>query len=684
MRIKKLSLENIRSYESGEVTFPEGSTLLSGDIGAGKTSILLSLEYAFFGLQPGQRGSALLSNGKETGGVSLELEINGKKVVIERKLKRKSKTVSQDYASISIDGIKQELSVTELKTKILQILNYPLEFVKKTNLLYRYTVYSPQEEMKQIILEDSESRLNVLRHVFGVDKYKRIKENLIIVNSKLRERCRILQAGTSDLEDIRSKLTNSEQTINKLLLEISNSQKDLEEKVLKRKEVEQESKNIELKIKEKQEFEKEIEKANIQLNNKTEQLSRTNSEISEIERIISETKIVFNKKDLEDTISLIIKSKNTMDEFNKERIELSGKINSINLKKQEDLEKKNRIFKIDICPTCLQDVSEGHKHNILNDTEKQLSNSEKIKSHLEEELQKNFILLSKEKQNLEKLEEKKSELDILKVKTEQINYSRGKLKELISLKEFLKKDSTFLQDHIITLKKSVLEFSKFDNIFRIKSEELKSALLSEKNLEIRIAEFKKEKEMTDVEVHNLKNTIKEKEESRDKLVRITKIEKWLSTEFTNLISFTEKNIMLKLREEFSKSFNKWFTMLTSDNFSTQLDENFTPVVMQGGYELDYAYLSGGERTAIALAYRLALNQIINSVFSNINTKGLVVLDEPTDGFSDQQLDKIRDILQELNTEQLILVSHEQKIEGFVDNVIKLKKESGKSSIVLSD
>jgi len=54
------------------------------------------------------------------------------------------------------------------------------------------------------------------------------------------------------------------------------------------------------------------------------------------------------------------------------------------------------------------------------------------------------------------------------------------------------------------------------------------------------------------------------------------------------------------------------------------------------------------------------------------------LDEPTDGFSDQQLDKVRDILNELNVNQLILVSHEPKIESFVDNVIRFKKEGGVS------
>ena len=132
--------------------------------------------------------------------------------------------------------------------------------------------------------------------------------------------------------------------------------------------------------------------------------------------------------------------------------------------------------------------------------------------------------------------------------------------------------------------------------------------------------------------------------------------------------------------EFSKLFSEWFSMLVSDSFNVRLSEDFTPVIEQQDYELDYAYLSGGERTAIALAYRLALNQVINSFLSKIKTRDLVILDEPTDGFSDQQLDKMREVLDELNISQLIIVSHEQKIESFVDNVIKFKKENGKSLI----
>jgi len=37
---------------------------------------------------------------------------------------------------------------------------------------------------------------------------------------------------------------------------------------------------------------------------------------------------------------------------------------------------------------------------------------------------------------------------------------------------------------------------------------------------------------------------------------------------------------------------------------------------------------------------------------------------------------MRDVLQQLNVKQLIIVSHEQKIEGFVENIIRFKKENG--------
>ena len=51
MRINSVELRNIRSYEKASVKFPEGSVLLSGDVGSGKSSLLLAIEFTLFGIR---------------------------------------------------------------------------------------------------------------------------------------------------------------------------------------------------------------------------------------------------------------------------------------------------------------------------------------------------------------------------------------------------------------------------------------------------------------------------------------------------------------------------------------------------------------------------------------------------------------------------------------------------------
>ena len=49
MIIKQLTLENIRSHKSTKIEFAEGKTLIRGDIGSGKSGIMMSIEAALFG-----------------------------------------------------------------------------------------------------------------------------------------------------------------------------------------------------------------------------------------------------------------------------------------------------------------------------------------------------------------------------------------------------------------------------------------------------------------------------------------------------------------------------------------------------------------------------------------------------------------------------------------------------------
>ena len=425
---------------------------------------------------------------------------------------------------------------------------------------------------------------------------------------------------------------------------------------------------------------KEIEKTGILISAKTENIYSLESDERQIKKSISESGIPFNLSDYNQIIANIAAKHALIDSLNASYFSALNSIKSLDKELNELKIKKDRFFSIKICPTCLQDVNPNHRHNILNDSEAKLVENTKQKMFHEEELSKLKKQITDEKSLLASLEVKKSEIDSSKSRMHFIESSKKRLEEISKNIQSLRKDLDLLIKHNSSLKEQSLKLSPIILQTKKKNDELKQAFLEEKRAEILSAELSKELTMTRKEIDSLNQIISKKEESSKKLMYFQEIADWLSRNFSDLVNFIEIQVLMKIRIDFSKLFNSWFSMIAGDSFEVRLDENFTPLIIQNGVEMDYSFLSGGERTAVALAYRLALNQTINSVLSTIKTKGIIILDEPTDGFSEAQVDKIRDVLDQLKADQLILVSHEQKIESFVDHIIKVSKDGDSSSV----
>lgn len=681
MIIKKITLKNIRSYENQVIDFPEGSTLLSGDIGSGKTSILLGIEFALFGLQPGQRGNSLLKNGEKEGSVFMEFEIEDKKIVVERNLKR-GKAISQDSCSITIDGDKRDLSVTELKDKILELLNYPKEFSKKQNLLYKFTVYTPQEEMKQIILEDPETRTNTLRYVFGIDKYKKILENTSILASKLREEKRIKEAVVENMEQDKTVLISKEEEVEAKHYNLVSIEKELFIKKQERKKIQEEKEQILEKIDEKRRLQQEIEKTKLVILNKKDTIAHNNKTVEQLQTQINVLSMIkFDEKNVEELESQIVVLKKEKEKLGEENLRISSEMHSLTGKNQENETVRNKIRHIEICPTCLQNVGPVYRSNVINKLDSDISGNLKRTEDLTVEKKGVTSNIKKADEQISSKEKQINDLRILKVKLQEIDEKKKRLDEILKSNEVIQKDLELLNSHAELLNKSIFDLNKFDNLFEVKQKQFEDSLRQERNAEIKVAELKKEIEVFSRQIEELRERIKKTDETKKRIDNLVKIEAWLSKDFTSLVSTIEKNVMIKLKVEFSKLFAKWFLMLVSDVFDVRLDDEFTPIIEHQDYEIDYSHLSGGERTAVALAYRLSLNQVVHSLLSQVKTRDLVILDEPTDGFSDQQLDKMRDVLSQMEVKQLIIVSHEQKIESFVENVIRFRKENGISKVV---
>ena len=96
MLLKSIKLNNIRSYLDQKIDFPVGSLLLSGDIGSGKSTILIAIEFALFGSKPSELpASSLLRHGKKEGFVELAFDMDGKDIFIKRNLKRGKNAIKQ-------------------------------------------------------------------------------------------------------------------------------------------------------------------------------------------------------------------------------------------------------------------------------------------------------------------------------------------------------------------------------------------------------------------------------------------------------------------------------------------------------------------------------------------------------------------------------------------------------------
>ncbi len=674
MKIKQLKLHNIRSYTDCTIKFEDGTTLLAGDVGAGKSSMLLAIEFALFGITKYLDGNALLRNGSNSGYVEMDFDVEGKDVSVKRSLSR-AKGITQDEGCIKIDDITTRCSALELKQRILDLLNYPKELLTKSKgLIYRYTVYTPQEEIKKILQEDDEIRIDILRRVFGVDKYKRIRENTGIYSNSLREKAKALALYSTDADakkkELRSCLENEERLKN----EIGLLQPRIEEV---KKSVEEKKKNLdetEAKIKESSKIRNDIEVGLSKIKYLKNEITGIENEIKSIDGKINENAAI---EKVNENIDVLIKNEmENLGNAEKQHQEITGIISVARAGIDNSNLLMEKVGRLATCPLCKQNVSEEHKHSMRNEEEKKTKeHNEKLNEALikEKNASENIALIKTRLENL-KLENQKDEINKIRIKN--LNELKARGDEIAKKHAMILSSTSMLEAAVNASREKLASFGNADEIHASGKNDLEKYNLILRELEIKYsavnARFYDSKKI----ILMLENEVRKKQDAQKKMQKTENLRSWLNDVFAEMVDVMEKKVMSKIYSNFNELFKNWFNVIMSDeSLNVNLDNEFNPAIEQNGYDTEYSNLSGGEKTAIALAYRLALNQVINNLVSSIKTNDLIVLDEPTDGFSDEQITRIKDVLDELNIKQVIVVSHEPKIESFVDNVIKIKKEN---------
>ncbi len=687
MLLKSIKLHNIRSYEDLEINFPLDSVLLAGDIGSGKSTILLAIEFAIFGAKKGELPAyTLLRHNKKEGSSELRMQIDNKDVIIKRTLKRGSNEIRQEAGYIIINGMKREGTAEELRAIMLELLGYPKDLIKKgKDMIYRYTVYTPQEEMKKILYDDKETRLDTLRKVFGIDKYKRIRENSKIIVLTLKEKKKHLEGFTQnlgykkiELEERKKEIVDIEKKISEILPKIE----ELKRFINQKKDV---LDSIEKEIKELNELKRELSIIEANLVNKIEQNNRLSEELKRFEIQIQELNKELEGKKIEELEN--IEKRTEYKEKELEEVEINYK-NII--KKEKELEVKidnytdtiKKIQLLDVCPLCGQKVDEAHKNNVhLSEKKKSEILVEELKKCNEEKskLEKIRLILKRE---LDALVKEQNYLSILKFKFESLNEKSYLKNEKSDLKDNIKKQIAQLNTKKTELNFKIKRYSEIEEKYKVVKKEIEELIPQERFLDLEKNGYEREKDSIKRFILSIEKEIEEKQKAKEMLSYIVQLINWIDSFFVDLVSTIEKHVMINIHLQFNEFFRNWFNILLEDEtINIRVDEEFTPIIEQDGYETFIDNLSGGEKTSVALSYRLTLNKVVNDIVAEIKTKDIIMLDEPTDGFSSEQLDKIRDVLEQLNMKQVIIVSHESKIEGFVQNIIRIEKQGNVSIVV---
>ena len=249
--------------------------------------------------------------------------------------------------------------------------------------------------MKQIILQDAETRINTLRHIFGIDKYKKILENSSVVVLKIREEKRIKEAQISNLDEEKLKLESKNSQLDSMKSTLVSITGEWLLKSEKRKKIELEKDEVFKKIEEKNKFSQEIEKTKIMVLNKKE-IIRANTKTSQ--ELLSQLKefqnFIFDESKIKTAEETIKRLKKERELLYKDNLDFSSKITSFNLKIEDNKFLESKMSKMDICPTCLQNVDPVYKANVVN---KANSDNVQYKKEIEELEQKRMGIIQKTK-----------------------------------------------------------------------------------------------------------------------------------------------------------------------------------------------------------------------------------------------------------------------------------------------
>lgn len=383
--------------------------LITGDTGAGKTTIFDAISYALFNEVSGSNRPITSLRSKfatiEDTYVELEFEHKGKEYKIRRvpEYERTKKTGEGTTRNIADAYLEYEdkiiTGVKNVNDKIIELIGINAKQFKQISML-------AQGEFIKILFAESKDRTEIFRKIFETNIYEQISTNLSILSTETKkdvDRLKtIFQTNTSNIRWIEKPVAINLIDLKKI------TKLDIDEILnLIEKEIQTNKEKVKEEEKEDEKLKKEIEK----LREKIKKIEEQNEKVKKYKQYLEENKELKEKAkeikekeaNIEISQSILQKVMPKQQIVNEKQKELKNNMNKRQVLEKEikdgeiiEQENKNKIIKLNE----LKEILEGYKNIkdmflLITQIEKDQKNKEKyVKQY--EELNNQYIEMDKQ------------------------------------------------------------------------------------------------------------------------------------------------------------------------------------------------------------------------------------------------------------------------------------------------
>lgn len=335
MIFTKLTLKNFKSHKSTVIDFQPGITILVGENGAGKSTILEAISFALFKQHSGRKIEDLVritknKNSHESMSVTLEFISNGNeyKVIRNRRSASKAELLIKDS-----DGGTTRISSgdTAVNNEIRSILNMDGE-------LFLNAIYIQQGEIASLVGKSPSEKKHLIGKLLGIDGLEKAWKNSLPIINLYENQKSELEGRTSSTFDLKDNLKSKKIVLEELKIKGNG----LEKEILELEDLKA------IKEKEKSDFESEkniFERLNTQLNNEVLNTKRVIEDTMKFQEQLEDLKYKEKEMNNLEQFSLklpiyldFLESVKKLEQITKDRDEFLEKLN--NIKKQKEILKK--------------------------------------------------------------------------------------------------------------------------------------------------------------------------------------------------------------------------------------------------------------------------------------------------------------------------------------------------------